>query len=486
MGKEKLLASFFWKLMERVGVQVISIIVQIVLARLVAPKQFGILAIIVVFYNIFDIFVQKGFGSAIIRMKELTQEDIDTAFIVSGLIAIVLFFVIIVTAPYVGLFYGDNSIVSPLMVLSVSLLISPFYCIYNSLLVRDMNFKVIFIRGIVSALLSGLLGVWLALRGLEIWAMVAQIIANQVLLTIVMAVGLNYHLGFSFSSLSFKAIFSFGKNVLFTELLLYIVESVRTFSIGKMYSSAQLAYYDRGQTYPNVMMNAINDTFFSILLPYFSKVQDDTYKLKEIYLKYTRLLIFIVVPIFMGLAAVSREFIEALLTKRWQPAVPYLIIFCLYQTIFPYQTISKVLLYAKGESKMVWNIEIWKSILSLILMVISLNIGALYVALSLLFVRLFCICLYLRRLNTIAGECNAIRYSFKPFISALIMFCMIFFMPTFDGGVWLMLLMKMLIGGCIYILMESIIDCSFVKSCLSVIYNKIKNEKSFDNRGMFF
>ena len=463
MSSTSLQVSVIWKFLERASVQIISLVVQIILARLIAPEDFGSLSIILVFYNLFDIFVQKGFGSSIVRKKDLSKADVDTTLVVSLFIALVAFVLIYCVAPLIGQFYDSPGLVNPLRVLSASLIISPFFCIYNSLLIRDMQFKIIFIRGVISSVLSGLLGIYLALKGWGLWALVIQIVVNQLLLTIVMAVGANYKLGFSFSKSSFNEVFKFGRNVLATETLLYVVESLRTMSIGKVYTTTQLAYYDRGQTYPNVMMNAVNDTFFSTFLPYFSRIQDDNEELKKQYINLTKLVVFITTPIFVLFAAVSEEFIEAILTIQWIDSLPFLIIFCVYQTIFPYQTICKVVLYAVGDSKVVLNIELWKSAISFFLLVISLYMGVIYVALSLILVRLFSVIMYILKLRKYVGNAGVIRQTYRPFISGTLMFLIVFNF-NLEIPVLATLFIKAFLGVLIYVLFECVIDYKYVKN----------------------
>lgn len=463
MSSTSLQVSVIWKFLERASVQIISLVVQIILARLIAPEDFGSLSIILVFYNLFDIFVQKGFGSSIVRKKDLSKTDVDTTLVVSLFIALVAFVLIYCVAPLIGQFYGSPGLVNPLRVLSASLIISPFFCIYNSLLIRDMQFKIIFIRGVISSVLSGLLGIYLALKGWGLWALVIQIVVNQLLLTIVMAVGANYKLGFSFSKSSFNEVFKFGRNVLATETLLYVVESLRTMSIGKVYTTTQLAYYDRGQTYPNVMMNAVNDTFFSTFLPYFSRIQGDNEELKKKYLNLTKIVVFITTPIFVLFAAVSEEFIEAILTIQWIDSLPFLIIFCVYQTIFPYQTICKVVLYAVGDSKVVLNIELWKSAISFFLLVISLYMGVIYVALSLILVRLFSVIMYILKLRKYVGNAGVIRQTYRPFISGTLMFLIVFNF-NLEIPVLAALFIKAFLGVLIYVLFECVIDYKYVKN----------------------
>lgn len=474
MKSDSLKASVIWKFFERASVQVISLVVQIILARLISPDQFGSLSIILVFYNLFDIFVQKGFGSALIRKKELSKSDIDTTLVSSIIISIVTFAFIYFIAPLVGKLYNTPELIWPLRVMALSLLISPFFCIFNSLLIRNMQFKVIFIRGLLASVMSGALGIYMAYDGYGLWALVAQIVSNQAILTIVMAFGVDYKCGFHFSRASFQEVFNFGKNVLATETLLYLVESARTMCIGKSYSTTQLAYYDRGQTYPNVMMNAINDTFFSTFLPFFSKNQSNNEILKEKYISLTKIAILITTPLFLGFAAVSPEFTYTILTSKWNDAVPFIIVFCIYQTIFPYQTICKVVLYAKGDSKNVLKIEIWKSALSLFLMIIALLFGPIYVALSLIVVRAFSVWMYMFYLKKHLGAVGIVRQTYRPFISSSLMFFVVYNLSFFEDNSIVGLIIKIIIGVLAYFFFEYIFDRKYINYILQTTISKIK------------
>ncbi|MBQ6085473.1 MAG: lipopolysaccharide biosynthesis protein [Bacteroidaceae bacterium] len=473
MKKESLVSSVIWKFLERSSVQVIGLIVQIVLARLIAPSQFGCLSIILVFYNFFDIFVQKGFSSALIRKKELSQHDKDTIFWISLIIAIVASIIIILSAPVIARFYEDLELMLPLRVMALALLISPIYCIYNALLVRGMAFRVIFIRSLLAALLSGTVGIIMALKGFGLWALVFQIIVRNVVLTMVMMIGTDYRIGLSFSKQSFRDVFSFGKNVLMTEVLLYIVKSLQPLLIGKYYSTKDLAYYDRGHTYPDVIMNAMNDTFFSTLLPYFSKIQDDDIAIQQKFTVTTKIMMFFCVPLFFLFAAVSNEFVLSIITDKWIEAVPFLIVFCLYETIFPFQISAKVVLYAKGESKTVFQTEIMKAILSVVLIVITVFLGPLYIATSLIVVRAFNIVMYFHSISKFIDIRPVLKESFKPFISSTLVFVLIFSCPfDIDSPFWMMIIK--LISGCIlYLGIEALIDKGFILQFVSGVPKRI-------------
>lgn len=465
-------SSVIWKFLERTSVQIISIVVQIVLARLIDPSQFGVLAILLVLYNLLDIFVQKGFGSALIRKKELSKSDIDTTFWCSLGIAILGIIIVFLISPFIAVVYDDSSLIWPLRCLSLCLIVSPFYCVYNSILVRRMEFKVIFIRGLLSSVLSGALGIIMALEGFGIWALIAQIVANHLLLALIMAIGVKEKIGFSVTLTSFKDVFSFGKNILMTEVLLYSVESLRTMFIGKVYTPKDLAFYDRGQIYPNTLMNALNDTFFSTLLPHFSKDQDNINVVKARYSSITRLLIFITVPIFFGFACISKEFVMLLLTEKWIDAVPFLIVFCIYQTIFPYQITSKVVLYALGDSTRVLRIEVYKSVLSMLLMFAALPFSPLLVAISLIFVRAYSCTAYTISLKRYFDIWNTVRSSFRPFLSSIIMFLCVYNLKLDSLNLLASIMIKIVVGVVIYVMIELIMDRKYVMSLMNSILKR--------------
>lgn len=447
-GKENkaLGVSVLWKLLERASVQIITLATQIVLARIIAPEKFGSLSIIVVFYNIADLLVQKGFGSALIRKKNITQADIDSVTVVSSIVAFMSFVVILLGAPLVGVIYHDESIVNPLRALSVNLLISPLYCVYNSMLIRNMRFKVIFYRGLAASIISGVLGISLAYLGFEVWALVAQMVANQIVITVMMIKAEKVQIRFRFDKEAFKEVFGFGRNVLLTELLLTLVENLRTLLIGKKYSTADLAYYDRGQIYPATLMRAVNDTLFSTLLPHLSKNQDKLDEIRRQFIRLAYILCLIIMPIFIGLASVSNEVILLLLGEKWSFAIIYMEIFCLYQALFPYQIISKATLYAIGVSERVLRLEIIKAVFSLCLMIISLYFGVIYVAASLIIVRVFSDVLYVLSVEKSIGCTHMIGNTWKPILASILMFSIVYSLRVLALPIYISLFVKIIAG----------------------------------------
>lgn len=457
----RLAFNMIWKFFERAGVQIINLLFQIFLARLISPEKFGDLAIIIVFYNFIDLFIQVGFSSSLIRKKELTDADRDTVFLVSCLFSLLGYGILFFIAPWIGNFYNNFNIITPLRVVGVTLFFSPLFCVGNAILIRGMKFKAIFVRGILSSIISGIFGLYLALKGYEIWALVAQIILNQFVLTGVMCLYTRYYGGFLFSRKSLIEILSFGKNVLATELMLYGVESIRSLMVGKYYNEKTLAFYDRGQLYPSTLMRAINDTLFSTLLPFFSKKQNDDCGLADSFQKVLYISTIIIFPVFTLMLVSSKEIIIFLLSDVWLESVVFMQIFCIYQIFFPYQIVSKAVLYAKGASNGIFKLEMVRSIFSLLLLVYTIKFGVLYVACSLIVVRIFSGILYVSLLKISLKKyfkLNMLMHTVKPFIASLVMAIIIYFINLSSECILLTLVIKSILGITSYVVLLLIMD----------------------------
>lgn len=462
MADNKIVTSIIWKILERSSVQIVNLLTQIVLARILAPEQFGQLAIIIVFYNIADLLVQKGFGSSLIRLNEVTNEEINSSFWASMVISAIMILCINIVAPLVAIIYDDQSLVMPLRVLALNLLASPLYCILNALYVRRMKFKALFFRSLIATIVSASVGITLALNNYGVMALVIQIVVHQYVVAIALLLGSKTRIGLKVSKTAFQNVFKFGKNVLISEFLLMCVENIRTLLIGKKYKQEDLAYYDRGQEYPATLMRAIYDTMFSVLVPFYSRVQNNKSELTQKYWKTTYLSMVCVCPVFLGLAAVSREIVDVLLTSKWSSCIPYMIIFCIYQSIFPYQITAKAVLYAVGVSGKVLRIETIKSIVSLGLVIISIQFGVNYVALSLILVRSIGNICYLVEVRKHTEDISGISCTWKPLIASIIM-AMVVSVVRIGQSSLIALFSKVICGMIVYVILMLILDKDILK-----------------------
>lgn len=476
MSDKNLVSSFAWKFLERVGTQVINLVVQIVLARMIAPEEFGSLAVLIVFVNIANIFVQKGLTSSIIRKQKVDELDYNTAFWASMIMALILYLLIFFSAPIIADKYNSIILIKGLRIFSIQLFFGALFCIQNSILVREMRFKTVFNRGIISSLLSGIIGIVMAYLNLGLWALVTQTIVNQFLYCATAWNSITWKPKFQFSMERLRDILGFGGKILLSELLSYMVEGLRTLSIGKVYSTEALSYYDRGQTYPATLMRGIYDALGSVLLPIFSQKQDDNKKLSEAILRGISLTMFLITPIFVGMAAVAKPLIIVLLTDKWIDTVPFFIIFCLYWIPYPIQGICRNGIYAKGNSDVVLKIEGIKTIVTLISLLIALKINVFAIAIAAVITMFIVTIIYVIALKNIISFSYKVMFKgiIKSSISSIIIFFIVSSLSIINVNIFIKLIIQIIVGIISYIICSILLK----DKNLSVFLNMIKSKKN--------
>lgn len=471
MADKSIANSFAWKLLERAGTQIVNLIIQVVLARLIAPSEFGSLAVLIVFVNIANIFIQKGLSSSIVRKKEADYLDYDTALWTSMVMAAILYVIIFLTAPLIARIYVAPILTMGLRVFSIQLFFGALYCIQNAILVREMRFKSIFIRGMVSCVGSGVVGVIMAYLGFGLWALVVQTVLNQVLCCLTAWNSICWRPKLRFSKERLKDILSFGGKILISELLGYSVEGMRTLAIGKVYSTEALSYYDRGQTYPATLMRGIYDTLGGVLLPAFSRKQDENEQLGAVVIKSCSLTFFLTTPIFVGMAAVADPLIRILLTDKWAEAIPFFAIFSLYWVPYPVQGICKNGVYAKGVSDSVLKIEIAKTIITFATLGVALFISPFAIAIAALVTMVMITILYiiaLYRLISFSTR-DLIGGLIKPLVNSGIMFIVVRIVGTIDINNFAKLVIQVIAGIGVYVVGALLLRDGSLVDCVKVL-----------------
>ncbi len=473
MNDRSIVKSFLWKFLERAGTQLVNLIVQIILARLIAPSEFGSLAVLIVFVNIANIFIQKGLSSSIVRKKEADTLDYDTALWASLVMAGILYTIIFFTAPFIANIYGSLILIKGLRVFALQLFFGSLYCIQNAILVREMQFKSIFIRGMISSIGAGVVGICMAYLGWGLWALVVQTLLNQILCCLTAWKAVNWIPGFRFSKTRLSEILSFGGKILVSEILNYSVEGIRTLAIGKVYSTEALSFYDRGQTYPATLMRGIYDTLGGVLLPVFSRKQEDDNDLGTAVVQSASVTFYLTTPIFVGMAAVANSLIPLLLTDKWAGAIPFFVIFSLYWIPYPIQGICKNGVYAKGDSDVVLKIEIARTVITFITLAIAIFISPLAIAIAALITMFFTTAFYIIALQKIIHF--SIKSMFlsmvKTFFTSLAMYVLVRIVEMLNVGNALILLFQVIVGIISYLLISFVIKDKNLLFFLQTIKN---------------
>ena len=378
--KSRVMSSFIWKLMERGGTQGIQFLVQIILARLLAPEQFGTIALVMVFINLAQVFVQSGLNTALIQKKDADEVDFSSVFYLSMVIAGVLCVLIFLTSPLIAGFYDDQILTPVLRTLSLTLFFGAYNSIQNAYIARNLMFKKLFVSSLGAILFSGAIGIIAAYKGLGIWALVIQQLTNQILITAILMFVVSWKPSLIFSFGRAKALFSYGGRLLVSQLLHVLYMDLRTLIIGRVYSPSVLGYYNRGEQFPKVTVLNIDGSIQSVMLPTLAAHQDNRKRVKEMMRRAIVSSSFFVFPMMIGMAVVAEPLVKVVLTDKWLPAVPLVQVFCMAYALMPIHTANLQAINALGRSDVFLKLEIAKKIIGLIILAISLPFGVYAIA----------------------------------------------------------------------------------------------------------
>lgn len=360
--KEKTIYSLIWKFLEQGGSQVVALIIQIILARLLAPEDFGALAIILVFINVGNIIVQSGLNTSLVQSPTVSEKDFSTVFWLCLLISAILFLVLFFTTPAIAIFYNNPSIEQPLRVLALILLLNAYYSIQVAYVQRKLDFKKIFITSTLSTLTSGVLGVISAYLGLGLWALIIQQITYYVIACLILSVLLPWRPKLIFNMKCAKKHFKFGWKLLASGLLDTIYQGTSDLLIGKQFSSSTLGFVSQGKKYPMALGTALNNTIQPVILSAIAKIQSDKKSVKTLTQRALKTSTFFIIPIMTLFAITAEPIVLLLLGEQWLPAVPFLQMYCFVYALLPIHTSNLQTLNAIGRSDLFLKLEIIKKI----------------------------------------------------------------------------------------------------------------------------
>lgn len=372
MSQRKSISSAFrWMFIERISVQGVQFLLQIVLARLLDPEYYGELSIMIIFVNIAQVFVQNGFATALIQNKDVTEDDFSSVFWVSLAVVTGLYAVLFFAAPIVAAFYNMPEIVAPFRAISLVLFPSALNSIQTAKISRELDFKKLFYSNVGGILVAGIVGIGLAFSGAGIWALVAQTLLNTSFSCLVMWFVVRWRPRLAINGQRLKVLVSFGWKLLVSSLLESLYQQLSSLIIGKKYDADTLAYYDRGRQFPQFLINALNSTVQGVLLPAMSAEQDHKDKVKALMRQSITLSCYIVFPMMAGLAAVATPLVRVLLTDKWLPCVPFLQIYCFTQAFFVLNSANLQAINAMGRSDIYLKLEIMKKVVGVVGLLIA-------------------------------------------------------------------------------------------------------------------
>ena len=385
--RQKTISNFIWKLMERILAQLVSTVVSIVLARILMPEDYGVVAVVLILINICNVFVSQGFASSLIQKKDADELDFSSMFYASLVVSSGIYLIIFLAAPMISRFFGEGyELLTPILrVMGLQIPVSAVKSIQQAYVSRHLQFRKFFYATLGGTLVSAAVGIIMALKGFGAWALVGQYLTNTVIDTSILTLTVKWRPRLEFSAARLKGLFAFGSKMLFAGLVDEIYTNLRSFVIGKQYTSADLAFYNKGHQFPSLFITNVNSSLMAVLFPVMSRFQTDRERLVEVCRKAIKVSTFVIFPIMAGLAAVSENFIGVLLSDKWLPCVPYVRIFCGVFAFYPIYTANLQGIKAIGRSGAYLATELAKKVVGITFLLISIPYGVLGIALSLLF-----------------------------------------------------------------------------------------------------
>ena len=386
----KVMDSFIWRLFERLGAKGVELVVSLVLANILDTEMFGSIALVLVVINIMQVFVDGGLGNALIQKKDSDNKDFSTVFFFNIVFCAILYTILFFTAPYFAAFYDDLSLTPIIRVLGLTVVISGVKNVQIAYVSKTMQFKRFFFSTLGGTVFAAIAGIYLALNGYGMWALVVQSVSNTAIDTIILWITVKWKPEFYFSFKRLKVLFSYGWKLLVSQLLDTGYNQLRSLIIGKKYTKDDLAYYDRANQFPGFITANINTSIDSVLFPAMSGVQDDRERIKAMTKRAMKTSIFLMAPMMAGLACCATPIVMLVLNDSWLPLVPYMIILCISYTFYPLHTANLNAIKAEGRSDKFLILEIIKKVLGMALLLVSMWHGVMAITLSMLVSDVLC------------------------------------------------------------------------------------------------
>lgn len=366
--------GLIWTYAERMLAQSVTIIVTIILARLIAPEEYGIVSIVNVFINIANSFVMGGFGNSLIQKKDADEVDFSTVFYFSLVFSCGIYFVLFCFAGTIAEFYNISELKLIIRVMALRLPIAAINSIQQAYISKQMRFKKFFFATLGGTVFSAIVGISMAYTGFGIWAVVAQYLTNVCIDTIVLWFLSGWKPKFVYSAKRMRTLFSYGWKIMCVSVMTTLYTNLRNLVIGKKYTSEDLAFSEKGEQFPSAIAGNINSSITKVLFPVLSEYQHDNEQLLRMVRRSIKVGTYILFPIMFGFAVVSRPFVSSFMTDKWIGCVPFLQIMCVLYALQPLQTASLQCIKAKGKSKLYLWVDILKKIVGIFILIVTIAV----------------------------------------------------------------------------------------------------------------
>ena len=482
--KQKTISGLLWSFIDTIAGQGIQFIVGIILARILSPREFGLIGMITVFIAISQSFIDSGFGNALIRKKNCNSTDYSTVFFFNLVVGLLFFLILYFSAPSISSFFKEPELRAIIQVLGTILIIDALGLIQRTILTKQIDFKLQARISVIASIASGVIAITMAYKDFGVWSLVAQRISRQAFISMFLWIWNKWKPQLTFSISSFKELFGFGSKLMLSRLIDTIYRNIYYLVIGKFFSAQDLGYYTRADQFKALPSQNLTSIIGRVTYPVLSSIQDDIPRLRTNYQKLIRSTMFITFTLMLGMAAVAKPMIITLIGEKWLPSVVYLQMLCFVGMFYPLHSLNLNMLQVQGRSDLFLRLEIIKKVLAVPTIIIGIFMG-----IKLMILGMFINTLIAYYLNSYWSG-KMIGYSFRQqvedilpaFLTALSMALIVFSLGILLALPPLATLIIQVISGAAFIIIFSEIahlkDYIFLKSLiLEKISTFKKNEK---------
>ena len=460
-SKQKVAGGLFWSYGERIMAQLVSLIVSIVLARLLDPENYGVISIVMIFITLCDAIVTGGFGNSIVQKKDADELDVNTMLICSVATSVFLYVILFFAAPFIADFYQMEIIRPILRVLGLRLLISGVNSIQRAWIQKRMLFKRFFISTSFGTIISAVVGISMAYMDAGAWALVGQYLTNSFIDTVVLFITNDWRPKLQFSFDRAKQMLSYGWKVLLTTVVYTVEGDLRSLIVGKQFGSADLAYYDQGKKFPNLLVSNINTSISNVMFPVLSKNQDNRERMKAICRRSIKTSTYLLAPLLLGLIAVSNEFVRVILSDKWLPCVPFLQILTLVYLVRPLTTTDQQAIMSTGRSDLTLRIMIAVNVTDVILLLIAVFAmkSVIMIAVGALLTEVVSMALFMKYVKKCIGYTYLEQLSdiAPSLLLAISMGVIVYLVGKINVNVIIVLFLQVVVGAGYYLAMSCIL-----------------------------
>lgn len=452
---DKIISGIFWTFLQKVGSRGIGLITTIILARILTPRDFGLIGMLTIFIAVSQALVQAGFNQALIQKENTDEEDYSSVFYINLIASVFLYSILFFTAPLIARFYGQPVLTNLTRILALGFVINAFSYVQEAKLTKEMRFKTLMFVHLPSTVISGLVAIAMAFTGFGVWSIVWQQLVMRLAYAIQIWIYAKWRPLFAFNRRKANRLFSFGGKLMIATIIQSVFDNIYLVVIGKFFPVTTLGYYQNSKKLVDAPTRTISSVLGTVTLPAFSLVQSENEKLRIGYKRGSQQLVFLLAPILILASVLAEPLFSFVLTDKWLPAVPFFQLLCVVGFFSPLNAYCINIIKAKGRSDIVLKLQIIKKVVIAGIIIITVPFGIWALVASQIVNIIFSYtlnCIYINKLlkYSIFEQLSDI---FPAFLASIIIGAIVFFIDTSINGQtdWMRLLVGIVTGLIIYL-----------------------------------